>query len=521
MKDTLFTRLLNYYHISEDDYLEKTRDVSISNFALGHEFKRMDEAVNLVKEAIKNKDKIFIYGDYDADGIMSTSIITKSLLILGVIPLYYIPNRYNDGYGINLTKSEEIVNKGVKLVITVDNGISANEPIDYLKEHGVKVLVLDHHSVPEVVPNADVIIHPSYSEFGEVATSAGFVSFMFAWALLGRFDKYLATLASISLISDMMPLLEYNRDFLRLIFANYRDGEFYNIDFLKEDMKFDEVAIGMKIAPKINALGRLLDDETINYVVRFFVTQDHEKIDKIGNWIVNINEKRKQASKDSDNLAVDIKEDEPAILVVKDIKEGLLGLIANNLCSTYHKPTIVFTEERDGECLKGSARAPEGFNVVDAFNYCSDLMVTSGGHALAGGCSIKKIDFEKFKKKFYEFAKKTPIVVEEKEDIPLGLTEINEENYQLIHSFSPFGESWKAPIFRLKHIKTDSLLFSKSGEHILTYVGYGVKLTGFNISKDSLSDYQFVDLIGSIKKSIYRGQESIEFNIKKAISADK
>ena len=195
MKDTLFERLLKHYKIDEQGYKDLIAPVTIDSFAAGHEFKDMDKAVALTKEAIANKDKIFIYGDYDADGIMSTSIVVKSLLTLGLVPLFYIPNRYNDGYGITLTKAQEIVSKGVKLVITVDNGISANEPIAYLKEQGVKVLVIDHHTVPEVVPNADVIIHPSYSEFGETATSAGFVSFMFSWALLGYFDKYLSIFA--------------------------------------------------------------------------------------------------------------------------------------------------------------------------------------------------------------------------------------------------------------------------------------------------------------------------------------
>ena len=138
MKDTLLERLLNHFQIDMEEYRRITSPVSIDTFLDGHSFKDMDKAVALVKEAIANKDKIFIYGDYDADGIMSTSIVTKSLLKLGVIPLFYIPNRYNDGYGITVDKAQEIVEKGVKLVITVDNGVSANEAITYLKEKASK-----------------------------------------------------------------------------------------------------------------------------------------------------------------------------------------------------------------------------------------------------------------------------------------------------------------------------------------------------------------------------------------------
>ena len=514
MKDTLFERLLEYFHISEEDYQKLIAPVTADNFSSGHHFDDMEKAVAIAKEAIANKDKIFIYGDYDADGIMSTSIVVKSFLLLGIIPSFYIPNRYNDGYGITLTKAKDMVHDGVKLVITVDNGISAFEPIKYLKDNGVKVLILDHHTVQDEVPKADAILHPTYSHFGDIASSAGFVSFMFSWALLGYFNKYLATLASISLISDMMPLLDYNRNFLRLVFKNYRDGEFYTIDQLKEGLPFDENAIGMKIAPKINALGRILDDDSINYIVRYFVTGDRVKIDKLLTWILSINEKRKNESRLMDGQDLNINHDEPAIIIMTDAKEGLLGLIANQLCSEYQKPVVVLTDEKDGDAIKGSCRAPEGFNVVEAFNYCGDIMITSGGHALAGGCSILKKDFDLFKDRFIAYTSANPLTIVKHDDIPLGLTEINDENYKIIESFSPFGESWKAPNFMIKHIRSDSLMFSKTGEHILSYVGEGVKLVGFNMPKSKVLEYSFIDLSGRVKKSFYRGRSTLEFNIK-------
>ena len=515
MKNTLFERLLDYFHIDEETYLELTSPVSIDSFSYGHSFKDMDKAVELVKTAVNNKDKIFIYGDYDADGIMSTSIVTKALLSLGLIPQFYIPNRYKDGYGITVEKAEKIVELGVNLVITVDNGVSAFEAIDYLKEHNVKVLILDHHTIQDKVPNADVIIHPTYSGFGETASSAGFVSFMFSWALLGRFDKYLASLAAISLISDMMPLKDYNRKFLRLMIKEYVDGEFYAIDLLKEDSPFDENYIGLKIAPKINALGRLLEDNSINNIVKFFVTNDKCKILSLNKWIIETNEARKVESKSAEENVPEFDNNAAAIVLLTDIKEGIIGLLANHICSKEHKPTIVFTEEINGEILKGSCRAPEGFNVVDAFNACGDLVITSGGHALAGGCSIYKKDLEEFKKRFIKFAEETPIEEAKSEEVEIGLTEIIEENYRLIQSFAPFGEGWKAPSFLLKHVKTDSLTFSKSGEHILTYVGTNLKITGFGFAKEAVREHAYVDLVGRVKESFFRGNRSLEFNIKK------
>ena len=514
MKNTLFERLLDYFHIDENEYQKLIAPVSVSSFAEGHSFKDIDEAVELLKSAINHKDKIFIYGDYDADGIMSTSIIVKSLLKLGVIPQFYIPNRYNDGYGITLSKAQEAVENGVKLVITVDNGVSAFEPITYLKEHDVTVVILDHHTIQSEIPNADVIIHPTYSGFGETASSAGFVSFMFSWSLLGYFDLYLSFLAAISVISDMMPLRDYNRDFFRLAMKNYQNNKYPAIDLLKEGLPFDENAIGMKIAPKINALGRLLDDKSINYIVHYFVTEDLAKINKLYSWIEKINEERKIISKEAEESLQGFKTDKDAIVLYKDVKEGLIGLLANHLCSKEHKPTIIFTEEKDGEILKGSCRAPEGFNVVDAFNYCGDLLLTAGGHALAGGCSIYKKDLEPFENKLLEYTKNNPIKEFNEETVELGLTEINKENYDLVQTFAPFGEGFKAPLFIIKHIKVESLTFSKSGEHLLTYISQGVKLTGFGISKNKVSEYKYIDITGRMRESSYRGQTSIDYVIK-------
>ena len=191
MNKSLLERLLDYYHIDYDKYLELIQPKDFSNFALGHQFDDIDKAVNLVKEIVAKKGKIIVYGDYDADGVMGTSILVKMFQYLDVVVDYYLPNRYVDGYGINLEHAQEYIDQKYDLVITVDNGITANEPIELLHRNEVKVLILDHHQVGEVVPNADAICHPTYSHFGETASSGAFTAFMFSVALLGRVDKYL------------------------------------------------------------------------------------------------------------------------------------------------------------------------------------------------------------------------------------------------------------------------------------------------------------------------------------------
>ncbi len=520
MNKDLFQRLLNYYQIDMKQYEELTCPVSVEGFARGHQFDHINEAVNLVNEVMSHQGKIFIYGDYDADGIMGTSILVKMFAYKNYDVDYYIPTRYVEGYGLTLNKAEECVKNNVELVICVDNGIAAFEPIELLKKNGVKVLVLDHHEAQVTLPLADVILHPTIDHFGETASSGAFVAFMFSIAFLGRFDKYLSTLASISLISDMMPLLEYNRYLLRLVFQEYVEGEFLQIDLLKESEPFNEVTIGMKIAPKINAIGRLIGDSSINQLIRFFVTDNRDDILNYIDWINNMNEERKTLSRDINDDDLVVGENAKAIIYISNSKEGILGLIANTLVNKYKLPIVVLTKDEEKGFYKGSVRAPEGFSIVDAFKYCEDYMLAGGGHALAGGCTIAIDQLDSFSQRFNEFAETHPLQVVEKEVMELSLTEVNMDNYKLIQTFSPFGEGWKSPSFVVKHISTKNLFFSKNREHIMTQLGSRSKIIGFNFPMDKVRLNQFIDLEGSLRASTYMGITSIEFLIRKIKSCE-
>ena len=513
--ESLLNRLLAYYQIDEEEYRSLKIPVNPDNFALGHTFNSMEQCVKLVKEAVDNKEKIFIYGDYDADGIMSVSILVKMFSDLNYPVSYHIPNRYTDGYGLTLKRAEEIVNQDYNLLITVDNGITAFEGINYAKEHGLKVLIFDHHQPDEVLPNADYILHPSVSEFGDVATSAGFVTFMFALNYLNRFDQYLATLAAITLVSDMMPLVSYNRNLLRLAISLYQQNSFYNIDLLKEKEPFNEVSIGMRIAPKINAIGRLIDnDEYLSRTVEFFTSDNQETLLNYNEWINSVNNERKEITKEASENSKEIDTSKAAIVAIIEQKEGVIGLIANNFVKKYHKPTIIFALDQSGNFYKGSCRAPKGFNVVDAFNQLDDCLLAAGGHAMAGGCTIKKEDFETFKKGFVALAEQAVFSEDDESDtIPFFINEINRESYDLINSFSPFGESWPAPQLKLSRIRVGSLMYSRDSQHILTSIGNNARLTGFYFSKEKMSAYQFVDMIGTLRLSTYFNKTTIEFLI--------
>ncbi len=521
MNEKLFQKLLNYYHIDEDGFKAITSPVDENTFAEGHHFDNMPQAVALVKSVMSEKGKILIYGDYDADGVMGTSILVKMFKYLDYPVDYYVPNRYEDGYGLTNKKALEAIQNHVRLVITVDNGITAFEPIETLKKHGVKVLIIDHHQSQEVLPLADFIIHPIISHFGDIPSSGAFTAFMFSIAFLERFDKYLSTLASISIISDIMPLKEYNRNLLRLVIANYKEREFFQIDALKEDEPFNEVTIGYKIAPKINAVGRLIDGEDINRLVEFFTNDDKSELLHYVSWINGVNEDRKTASKSASETLENISIDEPAIIFITEAKEGLLGLIANQLVNKYQVPCLVLAKDKTGNLLKGSCRAPEGFNVVEAFQSLSQHLLAFGGHASAGGCTLEISKFEIFKNDFLQLVKNTPLQKVVKEEIPIGITDVNEESYHLIQAFSPFGEAWPSPLLSLKRIDTSSLFFSRDEKHILTQIGSNTRLTGFNFSRTDVQKSRFIDVTGHLRINTYRGFKNVEFMISHFSRSDK
>ncbi len=511
---TFLDKLLDYYHISQDDYNYLTRDVSFDSYHIPTEFQGMKEVSDEIKKDIKSGDKIMVYGDYDTDGIMSTSILVRSLQELGAKVGYYIPSRYLDGYGMSLERAKEIADKGYNVVILIDNGVSVFEPIAYLKDKGMTVIVIDHHEMIDKLPNADYILHPDIAKYGKTPVCAGYLAYLFSYYLLGRFDFKLALLAAISTIGDMMPLKEYNRDLLRSVFKSYRIGYFPAVDTLNEGLDFDEMGISSRISPKINAVGRVIKDTTINRLVRYFVTDDRELISKYALWINDINAERKALS-EGIIASVDSMEKDDAYVLKYDIQEGLLGIIANTVLRKFNVPVVCFASDSvNTDCLKGSIRTPAGYDVMEIFSKLSKYLLASGGHTSAGGLTIKESDLEDFTRDFKALVKGVEVPEIEEKVIDINITEIILENYYILHKLSPFGIEWEQPSFKLSHVKASSLEYSRSGEHIISRISMSSKFVGFGFSKEMLSHYDFIDLIGNFSQSEYRGKYSLDFMIK-------
>lgn len=508
------SKLCDYYHISHDEYEQLIKKATLDDLPSPALFQDMDKACQIIKEAMANQEKIMVYGDYDADGILATSILVNTFNKLHYHVGYYIPSRYIDGYGLNEEKVLLAYEKGYKLIITVDNGVSQHAAIAKAYELGMKVIITDHHSLPSTLPHYEVILHPTYSHYGDTVCCGAYVALMLSKALLDYYDHYLVCLASIATISDMMELKAYNRTIVKLGLDFLKEEKYKNLFMLiKENQNcLDESTYGVQIAPKINAIGRIIENTAINRLVTFFSTDNETEMINLANWIEEVNNERKKITQGAASKLI-IDESKPAICIISDEKEGLIGLIANRLLQQYNKPVIVFARGTEEGILKASARSHQGFSIVKCFQSLHHLLEVAGGHDLAGGCSIKEENFEEFQKQFYLLAEQYQIQEEKMPAIKAAIEDITLHNYEILRLLGPFGMGWKAPLFSLENLDIRALSYSKNNLHIMSELSLKTRLVGFNISKDSLADYRYLDVIGHLSLNYYYQQITLQFVI--------
>lgn len=518
----LLEKLLSHYNLSLEEYEYLSRPIEEVKLIDSNSIGIMPKITERIFKAIKNKEKIIVYGDYDCDGISATTIMVKTFELLNYPVSYYIPSRYLDGYGLNVVNTEKIAAKGFNLIIAVDNGVSAFEAIDLANEKGMDVIVVDHHELPEKDVNAYAILHPIHSKVNEVVASAGHMALYLSSALLNHYEPYLVTIAGLSVISDLMELKDYNRDVVRLAINNLKKYRFEALTNLMDNEQISELTLGLDIAPKINAVGRLVTDTSINRLVKYLTTENTIERSSLLSWILKLNDERKELTRlASENIDKEIDTNEAGIVAISDMKEGLIGLIANRLLSIHNKPTCLFTYETNNkEVLKGSMRSKNGFNVMDIINMNQDILLSGGGHSSAGGVSINIKDFDLFKQRFNEYASTHPLVDETKGEIEIGLNDVTMENYEIVNSFSPFGMGFKEPEFVIKHISTRSMQFISFGKHISEPLSMNSKLLGFNMPRDEVQVNPYIDLFGKFNLNIFRGRATLEFRIAKYVKSE-
>lgn len=510
MSDFL-TKVLDYYDITLAEYERLSAQVSKNDLPDPRLFANFSAFISRIEEAIKNDEKVVIYGDYDADGILATSILKKAFLKRNKDVFTMIPSRYKDGYGLNVNVVNRLHKRGITLIITVDNGISALKAVSHARNLGIDVLVSDHHEISDALPDANAILHPELSSLPALNSCGAFMALVISYGLLGEYDDYLIALAAIATLADMMPLYERNRTLVKLGIDILNKNQYFNLLTLNNSSLFDETALGMKVAPRINALGRLSQNYEANILVEYFITEDKKRIYDIAAYIEKVYAERKALSRATPLDEEDVKD--AAIVLLTNELEGVLGLLANNYLMTYQKPALIFTESsEDPTLIKGSARSSSGFNVVDAFKALSRYIIVSGGHPEAGGLTIKKVDFPSFKKDFITLAKEYPLVKRAEKHIEITPDELTPTNYEIINKLAPFGFKFSAPKLKVSGANTIKYTFSRDGKHIITTLDNGIKIIAFNMAND-VSEAKEFDIYGYFSQSEFRGKISIEFKV--------
>lgn len=510
-------KILNALKIDETQFIELTREITLDDLENPLAFKNIDLAVNRIKKAIDSNEKIMIYGDYDCDGISSVSILVNTFKQLNYEVGYYIPNRYKDGYGINEKMVDVIHSKGYKVIITVDNGVSQMEALTKAKNYGIDVILTDHHEMLKEIPPCYCLVHPFVKDSNILSECGAYVSFMLSCLLLNKIDHYLLCLASLATISDLMPLKGYNRIIVKNAINILNNEEINQFKILIDSKKIDEKALGFSLAPKINAIGRVKEDNSVNKVVRYFVTNDVNERIQLANFINSVNDQRKSMCSEAYGSLdfSDCSNDKVIVKYIPSLKEGLIGLIAGRILNIFNKPVIIFTKSENG-LLKGSGRSLEGFSLGESFCKLSHLLEVYGGHALAGGLSIKEENLSEFIKQINFLAEDKIIKPKAKNIIDMDQDDFTYENYQILKKLSPFGEEFEEPYFQYQINVNQISFIGNMKQHIRGIINKECTFIHFNVDKSKLNK-EYVTLIGHLEEDYYRGGHNISFNVEEII----
>lgn len=432
----------------------------------------MEEAVQLIKHAIDHEEKILIYGDYDADGISSTTVMLRTLYDLGANVDFMIPNRFTHGYGPHEELFRKAYETGVKLIITVDNGISGIEPVRVAKELGMKVIVTDHHEAGDVLPPADVIIHPRVPEghypFGELAGVG--VAFKLAHALYGDVPTHLFEFVSIGTVADLVPLVGENRFLVQQGIKYMSRSKNPWVRALcevagVEQREIDEDTIGFYFGPRLNAIGRLGDASP---GVQFLMSEDSVNAIEGANQLNKKNSERKAIVNTITEEAIAMIENDEKIansLVLVIAKEGwnpgVIGIVASRLVEKYYRPTIVLSLDYEKGTAKGSARSIEGFHMYNELAKNRDILPHFGGHPMAAGMTFSLDHVDELRQRLHSQAfdclTDELLTPKLKIDVPLDLGKITVEAIEEIKKLGPFGTGFTKPIYAIEKVRVRSM----------------------------------------------------------------
>ena len=515
------------------------------------EFKDLAASVELIQAAIAEGEQIAICGDYDADGMTSTALLLRALKHLGAEVNYAIPSRMKDGYGINNRIVEEFAENGVGLILTVDNGISAYEPISRAIELGLSVIITDHHDLPEKLPPADAILNPkllpdSSPYKGLAGVGVAYILAIATAQSLGKLKGLtnpIMELFTLGTIADLAPLVGVNRRWLKRGLRALPNSQLLGIQALMQVAGVDEAQkqlkpddIGFRLGPRINAVGRIGDPQM---VIELLTTDDPGVALERAMQCEQINQHRRQLCEQIEKEAIALVENTPIpwkrdrvlVVVAAGWHHGVIGIVASRLVERYGVPVFIGTYEDHEEnqdtppsprIIRGSARSIDEFNVFDALNYCSDLLGKFGGHRAAGGFSFLADNLAQVKQRLSEFAYKClevehlkPLV---KIDAQASLGQIDYELYQQIEGLQPWGIGNSTPVFWTPNVRVvEQKAIGKMQSHLKLTLQEMNSATQIKALAWRWGEYcplpEYIDIAYKLKENHWQGNTNIELEL--------
>lgn len=495
----------------------------------------MEKSVERIIKAIENKEKVTIYGDYDVDGITSITVLKSFLKDRGLETSQYIPNRLNEGYGLNNNAIEKIKQQGCDLMITVDCGISAINEINYASSLGIETIITDHHEPGNEIPKAFAVIDNKRKDskypFRELAGVGVVFKLIQAIGIkLGlKEEEYLKYLdiVCVGTISDIVPLVDENRVIAKLglmLIRQTRNIGLKSIIDTSGYTKIDSNSISFGIAPRINACGRMGKAED---ALELFLSKNYNEVSELAKKLNDYNKLRQDTEKEIYENAIKqieqnkLDKNNSIIVGGHNWHHGVIGIVSSKITEMYFKPSILLSFEEDG-IGTGSGRSIPGFDLHEALTKCLDSVEKFGGHSMAVGLTVKKEKFEEFKKEFEQIATKSnvsEIIPVINIDAKIDFSAINKDMVESLKQLEPFGEGNKMPVFVFKNLKIDSIRALSEGKHLKLTLKEGntvVNAIGFNIG--NLADEYIIgdkiDVVGVLEVNNFNGVESLQINIK-------
>lgn len=504
----------------------------------------MERACVRLYEAIENKEKIVIYADYDCDGIPGAVILQDLFKKIGCVDYeVYIPQRNSEGYGLNLDAIEEFAKKKVKLLITIDLGITAIEEVAQAKVEGIDVIVTDHHLPQETLPRAYAILNPKVDDYPEKMLCGAGVMFKFVQGFLKKYgeyykvkpgtEKWMLDMAGLATLSDMVPLLGENRALAYYGIKVFKKSPRVGLQKLLKEVKVDQAYIteddiAFMVTPKLNAASRM-DDPMRAF--ELLSTDDEREAEYLTKHLSKINAERKTIVT---SIMRDVhKKFETHIRPMNEVivigsptwRVGILGLVAGKLLDEYNRPVFVWGKD-ENDCIKGSCRSDGSVSVVELMSATEESFIDFGGHELAGGFTVHtdKIHFleEALSSSFHKVKREKDTNTVEY-DIKAGLDMVTMKNWREIEKMAPFGYSNRKPVFLFESVQIEKIKqFGKngSGEHLeITFSdGKNTKkgiafFSGLDSFGKSLTEGLPVDLYASFDLSRFRGREELRLRI--------